>query len=62
MASVCFGAACAEDLEAIVAKWRHGIYQSSGSTSWRKIKNSIYTQAEGRDELFAARARHNSVN
>ena len=52
-----YRAACAEDLEGIVAKWRHGVYQSGGgTTSWLKIKNPNYTQAEGRHELFAARA------
>jgi ATP-dependent DNA ligase len=30
-----FRAACKHDLEGIVAKWRHGVYQVGGSTnSW----------------------------
>ena len=48
--------ACERDLEGIVAKWAAGTYQSDGrSTSWLKIKNSHYTQIDGRHELFEAR-------
>lgn len=52
-----FRAACNDDLEGIVAKWRHGTYQSGGATtSWLKIKNPDYTQAAGRHEMFATRS------
>jgi len=38
-----FRAACANDLEGTVAKWKHGVYQVGGSTtSWLKIKNLHY--------------------
>jgi bifunctional non-homologous end joining protein LigD len=48
-----FALACQHDLEGIVAKWKHGTYQTDGeSTSWLKIKNPEYSQAEGRPELF----------
>jgi bifunctional non-homologous end joining protein LigD len=34
-----FALACQHDLEGIVAKWKHGTYQTDGaSTSWLKIK------------------------
>ena len=48
-----FHAACRMDLEGIVAKWKSAPYQMDGSrTSWVKIKNPNYSQAEGRHELF----------
>jgi bifunctional non-homologous end joining protein LigD len=48
--------ACQHDTEGIVAKWSRGTYHADGATtSWLKIKNPAYTQAEGRHELFAAR-------
>ena len=48
--------ACERDLEGIVAKWSKGSYQCDGrGTSWLKIKNPQYSQAEGRHELFEAR-------
>jgi len=51
-----FRAACARDLEGIVAKWRDGRYETDGvSTSWLKIKNRAYTAIDGRRELFEAR-------
>jgi len=46
---------CDYDLEGIVAKWRYGSYQTAGRTSWLKIKNPGYSQAEGRHELFEKR-------
>jgi bifunctional non-homologous end joining protein LigD len=46
---------CREDLEGIVAKWKKGTYQATGRTSWRKIKNSDYSQAVDRHELFEKR-------
>jgi bifunctional non-homologous end joining protein LigD len=48
-----FEAVCGMDLEGLVAKWRHGPYLQDGRTSWAKIKNPNYSQAEGRRELFA---------
>lgn len=51
-----FKAACQKDLEGIVAKWVRGRYETDGvSTSWLKIKNSQYSQWEGRRELFEER-------
>ena len=48
-----FHAACKMDLEGIVAKWKSAPYQMDGSrTSWVKIKNPNYSQAEGRNDLF----------
>jgi bifunctional non-homologous end joining protein LigD len=46
-----FRAACEIDLEGIVAKLRNGLY-TPGETTWVKIKNPNYSQAEGRHELF----------
>jgi bifunctional non-homologous end joining protein LigD len=45
-----FEAACGLDLEGIVAKRKDDPY--APETSWYKIKNPTYTQAEGRAELF----------
>jgi bifunctional non-homologous end joining protein LigD len=51
-----FELACIEDLEGIVAKWKFGTYRSDGAqTSWVKIKNPNYSQAERRHELFEKR-------
>jgi bifunctional non-homologous end joining protein LigD len=51
-----FRLACERDLEGIVGKWRHGSYGSDPTkTSWVKIKNPTYSQAEGRHELFERR-------
>ncbi len=48
-----FHAACEMDLEGIVAKWKSAPYRmDSKRTSWVKIKNPDYSQAEGRHELF----------
>jgi hypothetical protein len=34
----------------------HGMHPMDGrATSWLRIKNSAYSQTEGRDELFASR-------
>jgi len=53
-----FALACERDLEGIVGKWAQGSYQSDGrSTSWIKVKNANYSQAEGRAELFEGRGR-----
>ena len=45
------GAAQQLDLEGIVAKRKADPYDP-GTTTWYKIKNRAYTQAEGRWELF----------
>jgi bifunctional non-homologous end joining protein LigD len=49
-----FEAACAHDLEGIVAKRHADPY--SDRTEWRKVLNPRYTQREGRGELFRDRA------
>jgi ATP-dependent DNA ligase len=51
-----FRAACKNDFEGVVAKWRHGVYRAGHGTSWVKIKNPSYSQTEGRHELFERRA------
>jgi bifunctional non-homologous end joining protein LigD len=53
--SAFYRAVCDHDLEGIAAKWRNGTYQAAGRTSWLKIKNPDYSQAEGRHELFEKR-------
>jgi len=53
--SAFYHAVCEHDLEGVVAKWRYGTYQTAGRTSWLKIKNPGYSQAEGRHELFEKR-------
>jgi bifunctional non-homologous end joining protein LigD len=51
-----FRRVCAEELEGIVAKWKFGTYRTDGGqTSWIKVKNPNYSQAEGRHELFEKR-------
>ena len=50
-----FRAACAHDLEGVVAKWKGGTYQSGPRTSWLKIRKPEYSQWENRRELFEAR-------
>ena len=45
--------ACERDLEGIVAKRRDGLYETS-RPGWLKIKNPVYSQKEGREELFEA--------
>ena len=53
-----FTLACEQDLEGVVGKWAQGKYQDDGrSTSWVKVKNPNYSQAEGRAELFEGRGR-----
>ena len=49
-----FNAASRMDLEGLVAKLADGKYTPISST-WVKIKNPAYSQAEGRRELFEAR-------
>jgi bifunctional non-homologous end joining protein LigD len=49
-----FEAACAGDLEGIVAKLADASYTPE-ATTWVKIKNPHYSQAEGRADFFAGR-------
>lgn len=46
-----FKAACKRDLEGIVAKLANGRYDPA-ATTWVKIKNREYSQAEGRGDSF----------
>jgi bifunctional non-homologous end joining protein LigD len=49
------------DLEGIVAKWKYGSYlPNSNATTWIKIKNPDYTQAEGRGDFFDSHTTRNS--
>ena len=52
-----FRVVCEQDLEGTVAKWKYGAYLDGAAeqTSWFKVKNSTYSQAEGRRELFQKR-------
>jgi hypothetical protein len=44
------------DIEGIVGKWRFATYRTDGAqTSWIKVKNPTYSQAEGRHALFEKR-------
>jgi bifunctional non-homologous end joining protein LigD len=49
-----FKAACERDLEGIVAKLAIGRYEPT-ATTWVKIKNPTYSQAEGRADFFDIR-------
>ena len=49
-----FRVVCEQDLEGIVSKRRDGLYTPE-ATTWVKIKNPRYSQAEGRRELFERR-------
>ena len=49
-----FKAACEQDLEGIVAKFANGRYEPE-ATTWVKIKNRAYSQAEGREDFFDLR-------
>jgi bifunctional non-homologous end joining protein LigD len=49
-----FRAVCERDLEGIVAKHAGGLY-TPDATTWVKIKNRAYSQAEGRADFFDAR-------
>ena len=51
-----FSLACAEDLEGVVAKWKFGTYSTDPQrTSWLKIKNPIYSQAEAEESYSTSR-------
>jgi bifunctional non-homologous end joining protein LigD len=53
---------CERDLEGIVAKFAHGIYQTDGrTTSWLKIKNPDYSQIIDRHKLFDASVRRHML-
>lgn len=52
-----FKAACEQDIEGIVAKLAHGRYEPE-ATTWVKIKNRAYSQAEGREDFFDVRVRY----
>ena len=47
-----FEATCGGDMEGIVAKLAAGRYEPA-ATTWVKIKNPAYSQAEGRADFFA---------
>jgi len=58
-----FQLACERELEGVVGKWANGIYQDDGrSTSWVKVKNPNYSQAEGRAELFEGKGQRKRVS
>ena len=48
-----FERVCEKDLEGIIAKRKKGLYREG--TTWYKIKNAAYSQAEGRGEVFDRR-------
>jgi bifunctional non-homologous end joining protein LigD len=50
-----FQAVCERDLEGIVAKLAAGVYEPA-ATTWVKIKNAAYSQAEGRADFFDRKA------
>ena len=52
-----FALICEQDMEGIVAKPRTSLYRGLKRKSpWIKIKNPVYSQAEGRGDLFDQRA------
>jgi bifunctional non-homologous end joining protein LigD len=51
-----FQLACERDLEGVVGKFARGTYQTdTARTSWVKFKNPLYSQVEGRADLFERR-------
>jgi ATP-dependent DNA ligase len=46
-----FHEVCARDMEGIIAKLARGVY-TPDETTWVKIKNRAYSQAEGRADFF----------
>jgi len=55
-----FDFACQNDLEGVVAKWKFGSYlPNSNATTWIKIKNPSYSQAEGRTEHLERQPKRN---
>jgi ATP-dependent DNA ligase len=55
-----FQAVCDRDMEGVVAKLARGAY-TPGETTWVKIKNPGYSQAEGRAEFFEGRTLRREV-
>ena len=51
MGDALYQLACKNDLEGIVAKRKYDPYIAN-QTSWLKIRNTSYSQWEGREELF----------
>src|SRR5690348_12861421 len=51
-----YRAACEQDLEGIVAKLANASY-TPDATTWVKIKNPAYSQAEGRHDFFDVQRR-----
>ena len=51
-----FDAICKHDLEGIVGKLARGRYEPLAPSTWVKIKNSAYSQAGARRELFERRS------
>jgi ATP-dependent DNA ligase len=50
-----YDAICGRDMEGVVAKLAHGAYTPE-ATTWVKIKNPVYSQAEARGDFFDVRA------
>jgi bifunctional non-homologous end joining protein LigD len=58
-----FDIVCKRDLEGIVAKLKHGHYATEREHStWLKVKNKNYSQAEGRAEFFEGKKPSESVH
>jgi ATP-dependent DNA ligase len=49
-----FRVICEQDMDGVVAKQAAGLYTPE-ATTWVKIKNPAYSQAEGRREFFNRR-------
>jgi bifunctional non-homologous end joining protein LigD len=52
-----FAAACARDLEGIVAKWARAKYTPGKRTTWAKVKNPEYSHMRDRGELMDQKPR-----
>jgi bifunctional non-homologous end joining protein LigD len=50
-----FAEVCARDLEGVVGKLKHAPYRATLPSSWAKILNPGYSQANGRGGIFAER-------
>jgi bifunctional non-homologous end joining protein LigD len=50
-----FAEVCTRDLDGIVGKLKHAPYRATLPSSWVKIRNPAYSQAQGRGELFENR-------
>jgi bifunctional non-homologous end joining protein LigD len=61
--SALFDLVCKRDLEGIVAKLKHGNYATEREhSSWIKVKNKNYSQAEARAEFFEGKKPSRSVH